>query len=210
MLPGPNLLRRTNRHGKVPFLCNSIVTSGAEYGPRTFVTVTRMRYEIVILSTCDSKPWRPHDAGRNLRDESLGRNGRLASAGQRRGANTGLIGAGRRQAWRRDRFPLARWVLDISGADLSRAAARFAAAKTHRRAYRIRQNRTRFTLRPRVRSAMPCGLTASGTNGHSRRATRRGFPNISRRGRRSRSSGFTMRCGVFMPPLPLRWWRRHR
>src|SRR5580698_9164886 len=137
MLPGPNLLRRTNRDGKVPFLCNSIVTSGAEYGPRTFVTVTRMRYEIVILSTCDSKPWRPHDAGRNLRDESLGRNGRLASAGQRRGANTGLIGAGRRQAWRRDRFPVARWVLDFSGADLSRAAARFAAAKTHRRAHRV-------------------------------------------------------------------------
>ncbi len=68
--------------------------------------------------------------------ESPGGDGRLASASQRRCAHAGFAGAGRRQARRRRRIPVAGRFLDVSGADLSRAPPRAAGQEEDRRTHR--------------------------------------------------------------------------
>ncbi len=143
---------------------------------------------MAIVVACDSKIRRPGEPGRKHRNEGSGRDGCLASAGQRRGADTELAGARRRQARRRDRVSVAGRLSDLSGADLSGPAARHAAPASASPSVSRRRGPTPSISRPKARSATRCAPIASDTAGRSRPATRRGFPNISRRARRSRSS----------------------
>src|ERR1700722_5865824 len=88
---------------------------------------------MAIVVTRDSTTWVP---GGEEPDARSRRNGRLASPGQRRGADAQFAGARRGQARGDDRVPVAGWFPVVPGADLSRPAAGFAEPPADRRAYR--------------------------------------------------------------------------
>src|ERR1700733_8467849 len=100
-------------------------------------TVTRLRYEAAIVVACDSNKRRGRQVpGRKQSHESPGRDGRLASASQRRCAHAGFAGASRRQTRCQRRISFAGGFLDFPGADLSRTPAGVAGQEKDRRADR--------------------------------------------------------------------------